>query len=134
MNDNILKNFNLKSTKNRTLILSIFNTTTLPLCAEEIYTKLDKKINIATIYRNLNLLSDKGILTRIIFEDGKMYYKLNNEKHIHKLICDICQETTIIKNCPMELISKNITKDTGYQITSHNLELKGICPKCNKQT
>lgn len=134
MNENILKSNNLKNTKNRALILSVFNNTNLPLCAEDLYTKLYKKINIATIYRNLNLLSDKGILARIVFEDGKMYYKLNNDNHTHKLICNVCHKVTSIKNCPIEFISKNITRDTGYVITNHNLELKGICPKCNKQT
>lgn len=133
MNQNILKSNNLKTTKNRELILSVFKNNNLPLCAEDIYTKLNNKINIATIYRNLNLLSDKGILSKFVFEDGKMYYKLNNNEHTHKLVCNICHKVTSIKNCPMELLSKNITKTTGFQITSHNLELKGICPKCNKQ-
>jgi Fur family ferric uptake transcriptional regulator len=132
MNKNILKSNNLKTTKNRELILSIFKNNKLPLCAEDIYTKLNNNINIATIYRNLNLLNKKGILIKIAFEDGKMYYKLNN--HTHKLVCNICHNVTTINNCPMELISKNISNDTGFLITSHYLEVEGICPNCSKQT
>ena len=68
-----------KRTKNRIKILNVLNYTSTPLCAEDLYTMLNKKINIATIYRNLNFLSDKKILTKFIFDDGKMYYKLNNK-------------------------------------------------------
>lgn len=51
-----------KRTKNRIKILNVLNYTSTPLCAEDVYTMLNKEINIATIYRNLNFLSDKKFL------------------------------------------------------------------------
>lgn len=130
MKNTYMNNVNLKNTKNRTKILSTFESTSEPLCAEDIYNKLDRKINIATIYRNLNTLSNKRILNKIIFDDGKMYYRLNDSKHTHNLVCNICHNITPIKNCPIDLISKNVKETTGYEITNHLLELRGICPKC----
>lgn len=123
---------NLKNTKNRTLILNILDSASFPLCAEDVYINLDKKINIATIYRNLNTLTDRRILTKVVFEDGKMYYKMNKDSHVHNLVCNICHSIIPIKNCPIDLISNNITSSTGFIITSHSLELRGICPKCQK--
>ena len=130
MKKEYMNNVNLKNTKNREKILYTFESTAEPLCAEDIYNILDKKINIATIYRNLNALSNKKILNKIIFDDGKMYYKLNDNTHTHNLVCNICHNITPIKNCPIDLISKKVKETTGYEITNHLLELKGICPKC----
>lgn len=123
----------LKNTKNRTKILTIFEKTIEPLCAEDIYTKVNKEINIATIYRNLNTLTDKRILSKVIFDDGKMYYKLNSSNHTHNLVCTICHNIAPIENCPIDLISKNIKDTTGYEITTHMLEIRGICPKCQSR-
>lgn len=123
---------NLKNTKNRTLILNILKDSSSPLCAEDIYNNINKKINIATIYRNLNTLTDKRILVKTIFEDGKMYYKISNDSHIHSLVCTICHSITPIENCPIDLIANTIKSNTGFIITSHSLEIRGICPKCQK--
>lgn len=122
-----------KRTKNRIKILNVLNYTSTPLCAEDVYTMLNKEINITTIYRNLNFLSDKKILTKFIFDDGKMYYKLNNKSHTHNLVCYICHKITPIENCPIDLISKKVKETTGYTITGHFLELKGICPECQNR-
>lgn len=130
MNVSYLYNAKLKNTKNRTKILTIFEKTTEPLCAEDIYIKVNKEINIATIYRNLNTLTDKRILSKAILNDGKMYYKLNVTNHKHNLICNICHNIKPIENCPIDLISKNIKDTTGYEITNHKLEIQGICPEC----
>lgn len=130
MNNTYMNNVNLKNTKNRAKILSTFKSTSEPLCAEDIYNKVDRTINIATIYRNLNTLSNKRILNKIIFDDGKMYYRLNDSMHTHNLVCNICHNITPIKNCPIDLISKNVKETTGYEITNHLLELRGVCPKC----
>src|SRR5574344_418901 len=133
MDNKILNNSNLKNTKNRSLILSKLSTSNSSLCAEELYNLLDKKINMATIYRNLNTLTDKSILTKVTFDDGKIYYKFNNSDHTHYLICNICHSISPITNCPIDIVSKNIEKDTGYKITNHFLELRGICPNCKKE-
>ena len=121
MKKEYMNNVNLKNTKNREKILYTFESTAEPLCAEDIYNILDKKINIATIYRNLKALSNKKILNKIIFDDGKMYYKLNDSTHTHNLVCNICHNITPIKNCPIDLISKKVKETTGYEITNHLL-------------
>lgn len=134
MSKKTLNDINLKLTKNRATIINIFENTSIPLCAEDIYKKVNKQINIVTIYRNLNTLTDKRILSKVIFDDGKMYYKLKKSSHTHNLVCSICHNITSIENCPVDLITKNIKNSTGYEITSHSLEFIGVCPNCKKYT
>ncbi len=132
MNINIIKSSNLKLTKARETIIEILSNTKLPITAEEIYNLTNKTINLATIYRNLSLLTHKQILNRTIYEDGKMYYELSSSIHRHCLVCNICHNIIPIDGCPIENISKDVTKKTGFLITSHVLELRGICPDCQK--
>lgn len=34
--------------------------------------------------------------------------------------------------CPVNQLEQSIVEETGYEITSHNLELFGYCPACQQ--
>lgn len=135
MNKSILKSADLKQTKKRELIIAILESSKKPLTAEEIYELSSKemKMSFSTIYRALNALSDKGIITKTVHQDGKMYYKIHSHSHEHILKCIKCEEKISIDTCPLESLESNICKDTGYSITGHNLEFFGVCPKCKNK-
>ncbi|MDU1856116.1 MAG: transcriptional repressor, partial [Clostridium baratii] len=35
-------------------------------------------------------------------------------------------------NCPMIQIEEIINRQTGFTLTEHNLEMKGVCDECKK--
>ena len=134
--EKLLKDFNLKSTKNREIVIDIITNSILPQSAEDIYkitTSQKHNINLSTVYRTLNTLSDKGILIKQVRQDSRAYFQLNRHEHKHILICNSCHKEQPIDNCPFEGINKKIAKDTGFIITSHNIEIYGICPNCAKK-
>ncbi len=54
------------------------------------------------------------------------------DKNIKENItCYMCHSSMLIK-CPMKDLNKKISKDTGFEVTGHSLQLIGICPKCLK--
>lgn len=129
----ILKQSNLKVTKNREYVLSIIEKHSLPLSAEEIYKKcLNKKVNInlSTIYRTLNTLTENKILIKNVNQDGINYYQLNTHKHKHLLVCEFCGKKIPLDICPLEKMLEQVSKDNNFEITSHNIELYGKCSKC----
>ncbi len=132
MDNNTLKSADLKQTKKRILILSVLETASTPLTAEDIadLTSKDLKMNISTIYRALNALADKNVINKALHQDGKTYYEINNHTHRHSLLCTLCNERISIDACPLESLESHLTSETGYTITGHNLEFFGICPKC----
>ena len=75
--DDILKAVNLKTTKKRILILSVLNRSNIPLTSEDILEKASKEVNInlSTVYRALNALTEKGILLKQLSNDGKTYQR-----------------------------------------------------------
>ena len=134
-NDNILKSANLKTTKKRMIILSVLNNSPTPLTSEDILEQTSKEVNInlSTIYRALNALSEKGILLKQLSSDGKTYYQINNRQHKHQLVCSLCSKVVLIDCCPLKKFENDLCEETGFTITSHNLEFTGICRECTKK-
>lgn len=134
-NDNILKSANLKTTKKRMIILSVLNNSPTPLTSEDILEQTSKEVNInlSTIYRALNALSEKGILLKQLSSDGKTYYQINNRQHKHQLVCSLCNKVVLIDCCPLKKFENDLCEETGFTITSHNLEFTGICRECSKK-
>lgn len=134
MNNNTLKAADLKQTKKRILILSVLEAASTALTVEEIeaLTSKEIKMSISTIYRALNALASKNVVTKTLHQDGRAYFVINSHSHKHVLICTLCNEKIPIETCPLEKLEDNLIEKTGYTITGHSLEFFGICPECTK--
>jgi Fur family ferric uptake transcriptional regulator len=131
-NTSILKNEGLMNTKHRSSIIKIIEQSEQPLTAEQIYLELKENkssINLSTVYRTLNVLTDKHILNKSDYEDKTLYEKNVNE-HTHRFICSECKKMFKISGCPLEGYEKTIHDKLGFDITGHRLELYGLCKAC----
>lgn len=135
MIEEILKDNNLKVTEARIAILQEILNINNPITAEELFIIVNKKtkINLSTIYRNLNILNEKDIIKKVIEINGEVYFQYNSNKHEHHLICINCKELIPLENCPLHDLEEQLSDKTGYEITSHSLEFRGLCPKCKNK-
>jgi len=131
-----LESGGLKHTKQRLAILQILQKATQPLSAEQIYDMLRDQhtlISLSTVYRALDTMSDKEIVTKInIIQDDKALYEMNCGLHHHYLFCLGCNKIITIKHCPLEEYEKALKKETDYEIVGHKLSVYGYCPACKK--
>jgi len=128
----ILKNEGLKNTKHRSSIINMIEKSEQPLTAEQIFLELkenNSSINLSTVYRILNVLTDKHILNKSDYEDKTLFEKNVNE-HSHHFICSGCKKMFKISGCPLEGYEKTIHDKLGFDITGHKLELYGLCKDC----
>ena len=130
---NKLKSEGHRITPARTQILKSFYTQSSPISAIDIidvFKNLKIKINKTTIYRELEFLINKQILSEVEFGEGKKRYELNNGHH-HHLICLNCKKIEDV-NLKTDLTEeeKKIEKETGFKIKSHTLEFFGYCKNC----
>ncbi len=91
-------------------------------------------ISRATIYRNLPLFEECGIIKKALQDKDRHYYEVSIKKEHHDhMICIECGK--IIEFCSMkiEVIQKDIYKKYKFSPTSHQLILKGICDKCRRK-
>jgi Fur family transcriptional regulator, ferric uptake regulator len=118
-----IKQAGYKLTKPRLIVLDELSKTHQPLCAQDIHKKLNQKIDLASIYRTLNLFVSIGIVFKERLEEKDLYY-LSEGQH-HHIICRECGYSECI-SC--DHIFKNIKNFTNI---SHNLTISGICKKCS---
>ena len=126
----------LKKTKYRVNIIDILQKSRKLLSAQDIYEILinDKvKVNLSTVYRTLDKLTENNIINKIEIENEKQsLYEFNREDHHHFLICKNCNKIETIYHCPLHDYEKQIQEESGFQITGHKIEFYGYCKKCQK--
>lgn len=89
-------------------------------------------VGLDTVYRNLNLLVDIGMVNQINLpgKDVKVF-ELAIDGHHHHLVCLGCGQANCLDYCPID--KKGLEKAAAgseFQITGHSLEIYGYCPKC----
>lgn len=87
----VLKDRGLKATPQRVAVLKELDKKTHPTM-EEMYSGIREDhptISLATVYKNVNLLKEQGIVIEINMPSGKMRYDYLARPHIH-LACKNC--------------------------------------------
>lgn len=124
----------IKKTKQREAIWSILTDATKPITAIDIAEAISDGITwMSTIYRTLEMLETKGIITRTTIMGSDMaYYEITPHTHRHYAVCTKCGDMVPLHTCPVVEMPQELT-DAGFTVTEHHLEIAGICQKC-KQT
>ncbi|WP_369017996.1 transcriptional repressor [Thermatribacter velox] len=137
----IFHSFDKRPTPSRCAILEVFEEGKRHLSAEEVYEQLrrkNKKVGIATVYRNLDLLSRMGILRRVNFGDGREHYELvqPSETHHHHLVCVNCGRVIDYSELMdeerefLDRLEKELEKKHNFRIQSHQVYFYGLCKNC----
>tara|TARA_B100000965_G_scaffold404461_1_gene435266 strand:+ start:3387 stop:3803 length:417 start_codon:yes stop_codon:yes gene_type:complete len=85
----------------------------------------DQNISIATVYRTVKLFEEYGALEKHDFKDGRSRYEsVSNDHHDHLIDIDTGEVHEFI-NEDIEKIQKKISKELGFDLVDHRLELYG---------
>jgi len=131
----IVKQKGLKYTEQREIVLNILIHAEDHLTAEEVYNEIksndsDSNIGIATVYRALSFLEEVDLITSINFgTDGKKY-ESNAKSHHDHLICTQCGKIIEFLDDEIEKRQERIAKKNKFKITSHSMQLYGLCSDC----
>lgn len=126
-----LKEKGYKLTKQRCKILECLEKHP-SLSAEEILSLINQEIevNLSTIYRNLNLLLQMGLIRKSNQLSQSDYFELVRQNCSHDLLCLACGDKVSFSTCTFNQLAKEIESETKYQVKHHNFEIYGLCPKC----
>lgn len=132
-----IKERGLKSTRQRGLIVETFFSVPGHLSVEELWAKVratDTKVSVATVYRTMKLLAQSGLVHAQNFGDGQTRYEaaVGREHHDH-LICTRCGTIVEFEDDRIEHLQEAAAKRQGFKVTSHKLELYGLCRSCQKE-
>lgn len=84
----------------------------------------------ATLFRTIRLLSQLGVVCRVLMEDGTRHYAVSRREHHHHLVCTACGQVQDLDQCAIEGVVRELSQSSGYEIDGHWLELYGRCYTC----
>ena len=136
----LLKERGLKTTSQRMAILKVLlSQPDSHLTAEEIYDLVKKDwpdIGLATVYRNIQLLSEMHLIDRLNLDDGYVRYEIGDQDrsdhhhHHHHMICMNCGRVFAFQEDLLDNLEQKIEQTTGFIISDHEVKLYGRCADC----
>ncbi|MBE9605264.1 transcriptional repressor [Acetobacteraceae bacterium H6797] len=118
----------LKMTGQRRLIARVLSEAEDHPDVEELYRRaiaLDNRISIATVYRTVRLLEEKGILERHDFGGGRARYEPTEHGPHHHLIDIDSGKVIEFSDEDFEALARSIAAKLGFVLVGHRLELFG---------
>lgn len=102
--------------------------------AAEIYDLVRERqprIAFGTVYNALHVLAQAGLIVEHSFGDRASRFDGNVDRHDHVL----CVRCGALRDVDLGLSTERILEiagETGYQVRSHHVELRGLCPECSR--
>ncbi|MFN3588695.1 MAG: Fur family transcriptional regulator [Spirosomataceae bacterium] len=135
---NTLKEFDLRHTSCREDILLVFNEQNNALSHNDLETVLGERFDRVTIYRTLKTFVEKGLIHKILDDEGGTRYALcksscSHEHHHHDHVhfkCRDCGQTTCIDSVQVPVFHL----PAGYEKEETNVLVQGRCPQCSVET
>lgn len=130
-----LKEEGYKYTDKRRDMLQLFSDESRYLAAKDVLEFMKPTyggMSFDTIYRNLSVFTELGILEATELEGEKRFrFSCSVEDHHHHVICLDCGKTKHIHHCPMD---NEPVKAPGFEVVGHKFEIYGYCEQCSAQT
>ena len=129
----ILKDFKLRSTPKRVAILHAFLKRDYALSHGDVEREVPTNFDRVTVYRTLKTFLDKGLIHKVLDDEGGMKYALCKEActaahhhhdHVH-FKCTKCGQTSCLS---VDIPGIKLPK--GYTAKELNLLIQGICENC----
>lgn len=129
----LLREHGLRYSRPREAILEFFDEAGGHMSAEDLYLMLkgrNEDISLSTIYLNLGVLRDAGLIMEFAGANGESIYDRNVDPHYHV----ICAETGQIHDLPVieidgvplsRYLQQRIEQETGWVIEEPSLGLRG---------
>ncbi|PZW36977.1 Fur family ferric uptake transcriptional regulator [Humitalea rosea] len=118
----------LKMTGQRRLIARVLSEADDHPDVEELYRRalaLDARVSIATVYRTVRLLEEKGILERHDFGGSRARYEPTEHGHHHHLIDVDTGRVIEFEDEAHEAVMQAIAARLGFELVGHRLEMFG---------
>ena len=128
-----LRSRGFRITPQRELIIQAIAHSPKHITAEEIAAQLQEHtnaINIATIYRTLDLLWQEGFACRNDLSAGKaVYATIEHGPHIH-LVCRKCNQVIDADITFLSKLGQDLSERYGFDPDLDHFSIFGVCSEC----
>jgi len=131
----LFKRKKLKKTKARKVILEEIKKVKTHPTAYELFNIVKKKlprVSLGTIYRNLDVMSENGLITKIKTNDSQTHFDGRTEDHYH-IQCIECGRIDDVELDILKGIDTIVEERIHYKVLYHTINFYGLCPECLKK-
>jgi Fur family peroxide stress response transcriptional regulator len=121
-----------RRSRQRERILELLKQTDAHPTANWLYARLRKDfpdLSMGTVYRNLAVLAEQGLVSRIGFGSTFDRFDANTRHHYH-FICDICEGITDLDLPIDESLNQRVRAASELEARWHDIQFRGVCQKC----
>jgi Fur family ferric uptake transcriptional regulator len=120
-------------TAQRRLLLEIIRQSKGHLDASEIYHRArdkDPRISLSTVYRNLSLLKELGLISELHLDQEHHHYEVKEETEHYHLICSRCDRVVEFDSPLVDRLTTQVSKEKGFRVERVHIDLVGLCEEC----
>ena len=121
-----------KQFKKRNAILTCLQHTSSHPSAEMVHEMLHEEhpdISLATVYRNLNLFKEQGLISSVCSVHGTERFDAETTPHVH-FVCDCCDRVLDLEQITIPEALTHQVDDTGCRVSGCSLTFTGLCREC----
>ncbi|MGH2516705.1 MAG: Fur family transcriptional regulator [Ktedonobacterales bacterium] len=127
------RHLGLRVTPQRLLILEALETSGGHMTADAILHWTAERypaINLATIYRTLDLLTSVGLVTQTDLGGGASEFEIVGDTLHHHLVCEQCGSVTEVDDALLVPMRERLLRDYGFRASARHIGLFGVCKAC----
>ncbi len=131
--ESLLEGRNIKLTRQRQIVLNAIIETGKPFSASDLHENLESEMDLATIYRNLEMLCGEGIIRQVMNENDRQYYELackHNPEHPH-FYCNRCGKIYCMKKEKPVRLKNDLPEN--FIVEQTVLQYRGVCAECGRR-
>lgn len=128
-----LRHLGLRVTPQRLLVMEALGANGGHMTADEIMRWTAARypaINLATIYRTLDLLASVGLVTQTDLGGVSSTFELVGETLHHHLVCSSCGATIEIDDALLAPLRERLLREHGFRAAVSHMALFGTCRAC----
>lgn len=128
-----LKDRGLKHSAVRDVVLEEFFRAGTHVSIEQLLERVRARVpatGYSTVYRTLRLLVDSGYATARDFGGAHTLFEPADTRHHDHVVCLKCGAVREFEERQIEELQERVARRLGFRITSHRLELFGLCSSC----
>ena len=123
---------NMRLTSQRQVILEELKKVKSHPTANEVFDMVRKRlprIGLGTVYRNLDLLAEKGMIKKLEVGGEQKRFDGDTSQHYH-IRCVKCSRVEDVFIAKATDLEKSAASCCNYKILGHHVEFSGICSNC----
>jgi Fur family ferric uptake transcriptional regulator len=123
-------------TSQRRLLLNVMQEAGGHLDAKELYRRAserDPNISLATVYRNLRVFEEQGLIDERHLGQARCYYEMKHLGEHQHLVCEACGQVIEFESSLIRKLVAEVQRKNNFSVTKVELCLEGHCHKCEEK-